>query len=60
MISNIYGFTHHGQRFHMIKLVFVVSSDDWVTVSELNSSELTAIIYGCIGAKWRSSYIKEF
>jgi exodeoxyribonuclease V alpha subunit len=29
-------------------------SDDWATVSELNTSELTAIIDGCIGTQWRS------
>src|SRR6266487_2644155 len=36
---------------------FVVSSDDLLPGSTLRSSELTLIMYGCIGAKRRSSYI---
>ena len=35
----------------------VVSSDDLLPGSTLRSSELTLIMYGCIGAGRRSSYI---
>ena len=35
----------------------VVSSDDLLPGSTLRSSELTLIMYGCIGAERRSSYI---
>jgi hypothetical protein len=36
---------------------FAVSSDDPFPVPLLRSSELTAMMYGCIGAERRSSYI---
>ena len=39
------------------KTTLVVSSDDLFPGSTLRSSELTLIMYGCIGAGRRSSYI---